>query len=264
MRDGSLTGDIFKGHFARTVDELVALEISLRTGNDPDDLHEARVAVRRLRSYLKTFRPVLDVAWARPLRERLAGLDRCFSAARDFDVIAEMAEASGLSPGLELRVRAERDSRHAAVRGELRTERFAELLADLVYGARHPRFGESAGTPARRGLRKLLARAWKRARKRVRAFRPASGDVRLHRIRIAIKHLRYVAECIVPFAGKRAKALARQAAKLQSVLGERHDAVMAKERLDTALGISTLDFEGARSAHWRGIWRKMRAEYRKV
>jgi hypothetical protein len=31
VRDGSSTGDIFKAHFARTVDELVALEISLRT-----------------------------------------------------------------------------------------------------------------------------------------------------------------------------------------------------------------------------------------
>ncbi len=61
----------------------------LRCAADADAVHHARVCVRRLRSDVRTFQPLLDAGWAGELRERLRWPQDVLSAARDADVVLE-------------------------------------------------------------------------------------------------------------------------------------------------------------------------------
>jgi len=48
-----------------------------------------------------------------------------------------------------------------------------------------------------------------------------------HQVRIAAKHVRYLCDAAAPALGPKARKLSVQAARIQDVLGEHHDAVVA-------------------------------------
>src|SRR5581483_10955800 len=75
-------------YIAAQRDALIANDPGVRRG-DPDAVHDMRVALRRLRSTLHTFRPALDTARTEPLREELKWLGQVLGAVRDNDVLAE-------------------------------------------------------------------------------------------------------------------------------------------------------------------------------
>jgi CHAD domain-containing protein len=266
-------GDLFKTTFGTHVVDLIRLDAKVREGNDPEALHDARVALRRLRSYLRTFLPILDPVWAEALRERLGWLNERFAEARDLDVLVETleqranapsSEGVALPPGLLERLRAERDERHSLVQAALRDPRYLALLEEIVAAARQPQLNQHAHEPAFKGMRKLLAAVWKRARKPVREYGRSPDDAQLHEIRIKTKHVRYAAECFEPLAGKRAKVLARHAERLQTVLGDQHDAVMAAARLRERPEVQPEVFPAPGQPRWRPIWRKLRAAYQRL
>ena len=60
-----------------------------RLGTDPEELHQFRVATRRLRAFLRAGRELLDPAWAEPLREELRWLGGALGPVRDLDVLIE-------------------------------------------------------------------------------------------------------------------------------------------------------------------------------
>jgi CHAD domain-containing protein len=64
----------------------IAAAIAALEGASADDIHGARVAARRLRSMLKTFRPLLDEGRARRYRDDLRAFARSLGAAREADV----------------------------------------------------------------------------------------------------------------------------------------------------------------------------------
>ena len=78
----------------------------VRLDTDPEGVHHARVATRRLRSDLRTFRTVLDQEWTAALREELGWLGGELGAARDAGVllerltahVGELPEPSGEAP----------------------------------------------------------------------------------------------------------------------------------------------------------------------
>ena len=61
----------------------------VRLGSDPEDLHQLRVATRRLRAFLRAGRPLLEPSWSEPLRDELQWLGRALGPARDRDVMVE-------------------------------------------------------------------------------------------------------------------------------------------------------------------------------
>ena len=67
----------------------------VRVGDDPEGVHQARVATRRLRSDLHTFAPLLDPVWADGLRAELQWLGRLLGRVRDADVLLERLELQG-------------------------------------------------------------------------------------------------------------------------------------------------------------------------
>lgn len=256
------TGDVFKRFFAEAARRVRALQPRLLAADDREDLHDARVAVRRMRSYLRTFGPVLDAAWAAELRARLMRLDGCLSEVRDLDVLSEMV--AGRDDAVPARVRAEREAKRAIARDELAHERSQSLLAELEVAAQRPRFRSGARRSAKRGVRRLLARVWKRAQRRVRRVGRAPSDAELHRIRIAAKHVRYAAEAYASVDGKRAHALARRAGRLQGILGRRHDAVVAAARLQMLCEVPAESLGEVPCTRWRPLWSKMCRAYRRL
>ncbi len=125
-------GDVVHRAIALSVIRLVLHDSVVRLDLDPEGVHQARVATRRLRSDLRTFRPLLDVAWCSPLRDELRWLARLLGDVRDGDVLLARLRASAAE--LELGERAEpvlatlqasRDAAHATLLEALRADRYA-------------------------------------------------------------------------------------------------------------------------------------------
>ncbi|HZE00839.1 MAG TPA: CHAD domain-containing protein, partial [Pseudonocardiaceae bacterium] len=68
---------------------LLAHDPGTRVGEDPEDLHQMRVTVRRMRAMLKAARSLLDRSWADDLRAELGWLGRALGPVRDADVLLE-------------------------------------------------------------------------------------------------------------------------------------------------------------------------------
>ena len=279
----SRIGDVARTAFASSVERLVRYDAVLRAAADEEAVHQARVAVRRMRSDLRTFAQVLDEPWADGLRERMRWLQDGFSQARDADVLLAHLEAEACElPDDDRRdaaavfepFHAARELAYERMRAMLGEPRYAALLDELAGAATHPPFSAAADAPARDVLAGLVGGAWAQLRKRVRARSRPPADAELHAIRIAAKRARYAAEAVVPVAGRRAHALAASIEKIQTILGEQHDAAVARERLRSlangahAFGAGELAALAHRTAcakavAWRGAWRDAKRCYRR-
>src|ERR1700720_468109 len=82
-------GDLVRHVIAVSVASLLRHDPGVRLGDDPEDVHRARVATRRLRSQLRTFRTLLDPVWANALREDLRWLGAGLGSVRDRQVMAQ-------------------------------------------------------------------------------------------------------------------------------------------------------------------------------
>ncbi len=81
--------DVVRNGLTRSVEQLLAFDPLIRLTDDAEAVHKARVATRRLRSDLRTFRPILDQGWSEPLRTELKWLGSLLGAVRDADVLLE-------------------------------------------------------------------------------------------------------------------------------------------------------------------------------
>jgi CHAD domain-containing protein len=215
-----------------------------RTGADVEDLHQARVAVRRMRAVLRAARPLLDAAWADGLRAELGRLGGALGGVRDLDVLllrlhGEVAALPGdeRAAGALLVGALEREREHAraAMRVALDAPRTAALLERLTDAVRHPLPAPDGAReqPALRDLVRAEARAMRRAVRRAGEDPP---DEVLHALRIRGKRVRYTGELVEPGlrgtpAGRAVKELLRATAGLQAVLGDHQDACVAEARV---------------------------------
>ncbi|BDE06640.1 CHAD domain-containing protein [Vulcanimicrobium alpinum] len=278
-------GELALAAIAASVERLIRIDARLRLApGDEEAVHQARVAVRRLRSDLRTFVPVFEAAWARELREALKWLGDGLAAARDADVMLARigADLGALPPADRYRgdallagFRQARETAHARVRAMLREPRYVALLDTLVEATKRPQFNPCAADAARDVLRPLMRDAWSELRRAVRKRTRPPKDRELHRIRIKAKRVRYAAEAFAPVAGKRARRFGKRAERLQTVLGEQHDATIAQRLVRTeaqraeasfaAGAASVLEGQAAARARgaWRRAWGKVRRFYRR-
>jgi CHAD domain-containing protein len=221
---------------------LVAHDAATRLG-DAEGLHQMRVATRRLRSDLRTFRPLLDTAWVTGLRDELAWLARLLGDVRDLDVqLARLRETAGdlledLAP-LVSSLAARRDVDRLALLEALRSDRYRTLLDRLVDAVHDPLVARRADKPAARLLPPLLARAWAAVEPAGSALGRDDPVERYHAVRIGVKRLRYAAEATGPALGpaaRRCERLAIAAAELQDALGAMHDDAVAIDEVRAVL-----------------------------
>ncbi len=206
-----------------------------RLGEDPEALHQMRVAVRRLRAILRAARPMLQADAVEPLRAELAWLGAALGARRDLDVMREYlgAELTTLEPverrgGRRLLRRLEeaREATRFELLKALDDARYFALLDRLEETIAHPLV-----TDADASLRDLAAREFKKLRKAVDALSETPGDADLHLARIKVKRARYAAELATAVVGRPAERFVEKAKRLQDILGEHQDAVVAERRL---------------------------------
>lgn len=193
-------------------------------------LHQARVALRRLRSALTLFRPAVSDPEFSRLRNQLRGFTDKLGEARNLDVLLEVRPAEGESadPALRKQLRRLRKEAYGKVQAALADPRLPRLILALVAWSETGAWRESelAREPVRRFAGERLERSWKRVRRQGRQLGLLTPDDR-HAFRIEIKRLRYAAEF---FAGLTTKARRAQqkrfvgaAQALQEVLGHLND-----------------------------------------
>jgi CHAD domain-containing protein len=226
----------------RYVRAFMANDQLVRRGGD-DGVHQMRVAARRLRSALKTFRPLLDADWAQSLRDELSWVADSLGGARDAEVLLArlIADLDDLPPHLvvgPVRAKIEQTigGKLAAATettlATIRSERYLALVDRLVAAGWDPMTTPLAERPSADVLPELVAAAWDRLGKgAARLRRRSASDDDWHQTRIRAKQARYSAEAVVPVFGKPARALARQAEAVQELLGEHQDAVVAADVL---------------------------------
>ena len=214
---------------------------SMRAGRDGEFLHQLRVGLRRMRSLLQLTATVASEAEIASLDERLVALGAVFGPARDWDVFTSAA-LPAIAPHLgdkerrgfaRLRLRAARQRRlhRAAAQSEAGSPRFACLL--LALGRFCVGLDLAAGEPPAAALaREALERGARRLRKRGKRLRGADAAAR-HRVRVAAKKLRYVAEFFAPlFRHAGASDYVAALSEVQGALGRLNDMAVAARLLD--------------------------------
>ena len=267
--------DVIQNVLAESVAALLHNDPLVRTGRDPEAVHQARVATRKMRSNLRTFGPLLDPGWTEPLRSELGWLAMGLGAVRDREVLLERLRGSASSlPASDQKSAAsllhllekEIDGLRKKLIADLDSQRYIDLLETLVAAAHAPATLPEADQPARAVLPTMATTPWRRLRSAVRQLPEAPTDPELHRIRILAKRARYAAEAVAPVAGPGAAAFAKAAAKLQTVLGEHQDSVTAQAWLRDAkvtgrrafvagelIALERIAANAAR-AKWRKAW----------
>ena len=244
----STMADLVRASIQIGFDRILDHEYLLRLYDEdppPEAIHQTRVAARRLRSDLQTFKAVLDPLWVRHTRSELKWLGGELGLVRDVDVLGQhldlsrsptMGDTKGTT-GLREQLQDQRSTAVERATDALQSERYLLLLDKLHAALERPplldtRTGRGGGIrPSQRAskaLPKVVKRPWKKLRKEVRGAGPEPTDLQLHEIRIGAKRLRYAAEAAEPVVGKRARRLAATAEGLQTHLGEHHDAVVAE------------------------------------
>jgi CHAD domain-containing protein len=206
--------------------------------NLPDSVHQLRVSARRLRSALRTYRPLLDREWADALRLQLGTAAGALGDARDLEVQRKRLDRDAdLLPGdLTAAARAVIDpvlvARQATARKaglqQLRSPEHAALVDLLVESALYPQFTEEAQKPAGETLPELLADSWTRLAKEVRKLTPEADEDQWHRARIVAKRARYASEALAPVLGNKVGDLAAILAAVTDELGTLQDTAVAR------------------------------------
>ena len=243
LAEKTTTGEVVREAVASAVARLQDHVGEAQRRDDAEELHQSRVATRRLRSDLRTFAPLLSDAWTADLRDELSWLGAILGAVRDGDVLRARLEGelSALAPDdrpagrtLIALLESERQQARAAMADALADHRYTQLVGALRIAADAPKFDRDPNQKARPVLAKLVRRAWARLERAVADLDDAPSDEQLHDIRIRAKRVRYAAEAAAPAWGGRARKLAAAATTVQDVLGRFNDAVVTEAWLRTA------------------------------
>lgn len=198
----------------------------------PEEVHTARLALRRIRIDLRMFRPLVDHAWVNERKRALEALHLTLTAAHHLDArAAQLAAVAEAEPD----VAAEADTLAAALLPARRRalaaahpalsaadHHWLEQLADgdaLVPVDDHPR--ADARHPAAHALPAMLRRPWRHLRVAARAGEAPGAEEDL---RVWTRRCRYAAEATASALGPKVARLAIDAAELQLVLDQRHAA----------------------------------------
>ena len=259
--------DVVMAYVEEQAGQLKALDPMVRR-DEPDSVHQMRVATRRMRSTFQSFGRVLRAADTRHLGDELRWLSHVLGDARDSEVLAEHIQAGLEHMPAELvmgpvqaRLREHfaplAAQTRAAVLEALDSERYFALLNELDQILAEPPLGPDAARPARKGLPPAVTRAYRRTDRRMRQARRAHAseatNVALHGARRAAKRARYAAEAVSPVYGKPARRFAGQMKTMQTSLGTHQDAVIARNTI-REIGVRA-HLEGERRVHLRAAAR---------
>jgi len=233
---------------------LLAREENVLKDDDPDDVHEMRVASRRLRAAFQVVETIYDPAELRRYRRGLRRVTAALADMRDLDVFREHVVT--YQAGLPEEARAGIDPLIAAIE-ERRAEARAVLLDDLQQ-RRYRKFKRAlapflttagAGVAAQDGVDPTMrvrdfagSAIWRRYElwRANEVGLATASDEQLHEARIAGKRLRYTLEFFADALGRNVETVLAPLVALQGCLGDMQDAVVARQRIQM-LGLDGQD-----------------------
>lgn len=235
---------------------LAQVEVNARgalASHDPGYLHQLRVGLRRLRSALRSFRPILPRKKGKRLRRRLRELSPALGAARDWDVLLQRLSAAQAPADLKARANEKRAKARKRALDAIAAKDFARLVADARQldpnedGQSLSQFAAASLSRAHRKLMKAKAMRWRDAKRR-------------HGVRIRVKRLRYACEFFAPaFPGKEARDYLAALKELQEIMGALNDIAVGRRLIgfdaDEAALVSRLEAAWARFERRAPFWR---------
>ncbi|MFI2200989.1 CHAD domain-containing protein [Streptomyces sp. NPDC020192] len=238
-------GDHVLAYLRTQRDVLIELDPAVRR-DVPDSVHRMRVATRRARSTLRSFRSVLDRAVTDPIGVELKWLAGELGVSRDREVLAErLTEAlDALLPDLitgPVRERlaswaeAGQGGARSHVTGVLDSRRYLTLLDTLDRLLADPPLRKAGGKRPEKVLDKAVRKDLATLSALVgQALERPPGeerDVAVHEARKKAKRTRYAAEAATDALGKPARSLTRDMKSMTTLLGDHQDSVMARRTL---------------------------------
>jgi len=238
-------GDLVRAYLAEQATVLIDAEPVLRERGPV--IHATRVAARRLRSTLRTYEDVIDVARAGALEDELVWFAGLLGGVRDLEVLearllADLAElpaelvVGSVAAEIETELTTQRKVAWDAIIAVLDDDRYRRLLAELrTWRSDAPLTSEAAAPAA--SVKTYVKRAGKKLDRRLdRAIEAhltddPEADHLLHQARKAGKRARYAVELAAPVLGRKADKLIASRKDLQDVLGEHQDSIVAAEFL---------------------------------
>ncbi|MGP0064576.1 MAG: CHAD domain-containing protein [Isosphaeraceae bacterium] len=215
---------------------------------DHEGIHRLRTAIRRLRSDLRVLRDLVDPNRVEALETELKWFAGLLGEVRDVDVLRRRlelalssqgsAEIEAMSP-LFGNLAARREQGLRDVRNALKGNRYRNLLASLQLAIEHPALKDEAHLPCRKALPPLARASWRRLKKSARELSPSDPDESFHEVRKRAKRARYNAEMIAAILGRtaarQARHFIRSVTRIQDILGEHQDAIIAAREVADAL-----------------------------
>ncbi|UYG06384.1 CHAD domain-containing protein [Halomonas sp. M4R1S46] len=182
------------------LDEARAALPRITDPKDPEGLHDFRVAVRRLRSWLKAYRGYPGIKIPKPLRRQLRDLAKATNAARDGEVMlawldseqeALPADQRGAVDWWQARLESEVEAAYASASSTLSAD-FPALEAGLRRALSSLPGGKARGLGFGEASARELATLQERLVREVSAIGSAEDREALHRPRITGKRIRYL------------------------------------------------------------------------
>ena len=259
-------------------------EPGARLGDDPEELHDLRVAGRRLDAILRQFADYLPASLVR-IRPTLKKVLQALGEARDLDVALLELEAfsqelpdtdrAGIEP-LKKHLSSERSQARARMLSVLDSSAVQSELEELRSALAKPSSAaEPSRPPALSAVPELIRTRYKKVRKSADRLAPDSSTEAYHAVRGHVKKLRYALETVAVIFGKPAGEMVRSLRRWQEKLGVQQDAYVAGRRLQALAAVplaglppETLFLMGRLAAHYAERAQKVRKRhpraYRKV
>ena len=242
--------DVLCASVVEGLNHLIANEDCVLDRRLIEGVHQMRVALRRMRAVITTFKKVLPKGCFEDLSRDLKAAGAVMSPARDWDVFLDEI-LSGVESGFDsqpalhvLRKKAQsrRDKAYVQVIQMIRSADYARLLTDALYWVgTQPWVATQQNpldVPAVKTAEAVLARHHKRVLKLGQGLKTMPTDQR-HQLRIAIKKVRYAAEFFaVLYPKNQTAAYLRRLRALQNGLGHLNDLATA-QRLMAELASGT-------------------------
>jgi CHAD domain-containing protein/uncharacterized protein YjbK len=238
-------GEAVLGYVEERIRTLVSLDPAVRR-DVPDSVHKMRVACRRLRSVLRSYRSVLDRGATDPVREELKWLGNELGAERDQEVLRKRLGSTIDALPVELvfgpvaaRLQVwdlnNSSEAHQRTLDALNSPRYLALLDSLAALTEQPPLRRKATREPENVMAKAVLKEYDRLAGRVsHALELSPGperDIALHEARKAAKKTRYATESARDALGKPAKRLGKRVKAVQKVLGDHQDSVVARDAL---------------------------------
>jgi triphosphatase len=245
--DASLTiAEVALVNLRRYMAAWLLHEPGARLGEDPEDLHDLRVAGRRLDAVLRQFQAFLPPEFLK-VRATLKSVLTALGHVRDLDVaLSELRDFSRELPKAD-RIGVEPLKEHLMLeRGRARAQMLSVLdsiwvqkhLQELIVqlGGTDTVPETSAADLALHASPGLVRDRFRKLRKRADLLRADSSTEEYHEVRGQVKKLRYVLEAVAALYGKPAADMLRALRRWQENLGVQQDAAVATRRLNALAG----------------------------